>query len=68
MKLVNKLSYESAENRRYMHGDFAKEAHRIGFILGFESAIIHVLNLNIHDEQKRFLIAELLTKEVQDAD
>lgn len=68
MKLIDKLAYESTERRRYMHGDFAKEAHRIGFILGYEAAILHVLGLNVHDEQKRFLIAELLTKEVQDAD
>lgn len=63
MKRFVQLSYLSAENRKYMQGDFAKEAHRIGYILGYEAAILHVLKLNIHDEQKRKLIENLLTQD-----
>lgn len=68
MKRFVQLAGDSAEKRRYMHGDFAKKAHRIGFILGYEAAIMHVLELNVCDEIKRKLITDLLTTEAIYAD
>lgn len=68
MKRFVSLAGDSADRRKYMHGDFAKEAHRIGFILGYEAAIMHVLDLQVHDEVKRNLITTLLTEEIKNAD
>jgi hypothetical protein len=68
MKNYEHLALQSVERKKYMFGCLEKEAHRLGFLLGYEAAIMHVLDLVISDNEKHTMIFNLLMQEVIYAD